>query len=397
ETPAPDFTPTGMEGAGMGTADLGGARAPEIPPPPKPVKGKEKKGIGVNAILVAVLVGVVGLLVGIFMGGQVSTKLSFIPNPLREPLAAKEAEVVKLNDTIKKMQAQAAPGTSPAVTPEKINELLDQQKKLTDSINELAAKEKDAQDALAKTAAELDQVRMDLETKNEEFVKAQEAFEELQNQTSIVQARQLGLVAEVERLTGLVGTMEEANQRTRATKEALQASVNQLLIGIKEGIPLTPEKYARAGRIAAAENLKAKVDGARWVTPELLNEYTSLYLKELDIAGCTAYFFAHIPVTNKIGEREVKWAECLMKGNWAVYFRTLDGKNVGSYENTAQPGEVPHYQFRELLPGTVQKQIEEEIFASRTPGFENKVKALAEKQLIMEGPETQFQKVFNSL
>ena len=397
ETPAPDFTPTGMEGAGMGTADLGGARAPEIPPPPKPVKGKEKKGIGVNAILVAVLVGVVGLLVGIFMGGQVSTKLSFIPNPLREPLAAKEAEVVKLNDTIKKMQAQAAPGTSPAVTPEKINELLDQQKKLTDSINELAAKEKDAQDALAKTAAELDQVRMDLETKNEEFVKAQEAFEELQNQTSIVQARQLGLVAEVERLTGLVGTMEEANQRTRATKEALQASVNQLLIGIKEGIPLTPEKYARAGRIAAAENLKAKVDGARWVTPELLNEYTSLYLKELDIAGSTAYFFAHIPVTNKIGEREVKWAECLMKGNWAVYFRTLDGKNVGSYENTAQPGEVPHYQFRELLPGTVQKQIEEEIFASRTPGFENKVKALAEKQLIMEGPETQFQKVFNSL
>ena len=46
---------------------------------------------------------------------------------------------------------------------------------------------------------------------------------------------------------------------------------------------------------------------------------------------------------------------------------------------------------------SIRKQIEDEIFASRTPGFENKVKALAEKQTIMEGPETQFQKVFNSL
>jgi len=396
ETPAPDFTPTGMEGAGMGAAELGGSRAPEMPPPKAP-KAKEKKGMGVKGVLVAVLVGIIGLAVGIFMGGQVSTKLSFVPNPLRTPLAEKEAEVAKLHDTIKKMQAQAAPGTSPAITPEKINELLDQQKKLTDSINELTAKDKEAQDTLAKTAGELDQVRTDLETKNEEFVKAQEAFEDLQNQTSIVQARQLGLVAEVERLTGLVGTMEEANQRTRATKETLQTSVSQLLIGVKEGIPLTPEKYARAGRIAMAEALKTKVDEAKWVTPELLNEYTSLYLKELDIAGCTAYFFAHIPLTNKIGEREVKWAECLMKGNWAVYFRSLDGKNIGSYENTAQPGEVPHYEFRELLPGPIQKQIEDEIFASRTPGFENKVKALAEKQVIMEGPETQFQKVFSSL
>ncbi|MCX5757036.1 MAG: hypothetical protein NTU83_00715 [Candidatus Hydrogenedentes bacterium] len=394
ETPAPDFTPTGMEGRALGMDDVGGSRVPEGPPK-KPAK--EKKGLGAKGVLVAVLVGVVGLLVGIFMGGQVSTKFGFIPNPFRTQLADKEAEVTKLNATIKKIQESAKPGTNPAVTPEKINELLDQQKKLTDSLNELTGKQKEAQDAVAKTAGELDQVKTDLETKNEEFVKAQEAFEDLQNQTSIVQARQLGLVAEVERLSGLVGTMEEANQRARATKETLQASVNELLISVKEGIPLTPEKYARAARVAAVDSLKAKVDEAKWVSPELLSDYTNLYLKELDIAACTAYFFAHIPVTNKINEREVKWAECLMKGNWAVYFRTVDGKNTGSYENTAQPGEAPHYEFRELLPGPIRKQIEDEIFASRTPGFENKVKALAEKQTVMEGPETQFQKVFNSL
>ncbi len=394
ETPAPDFTPTGMEGRALGANDAGGSRVPEGPSK-KPAK--EKKGLGAKGVLVAMLVGMVGLLIGILMGGQVSTMLSFVPNPLRTQLADKETEVAKLEKTIKKMQDQAAPGTSPAMTPDKINELLDQQKKLTDGITELTGKQKEAQDAVTKTSGELDQVRTDLETKNEEFVKAQEAFEDLQNQTSIVQARQLGLVAEVERLTGLVGTLEEANQRSRATKETLQASVNELLIAVKEGIPLTPEKYARAARVAAVDSLKAKVDDAKWVAPELLSDYTNLYLKELDIAACTAYFFAHIPVTNKINEREVKWAECLMKGNWAVYFRSLDGKNIGSYENTAQFGETPHYEFRELLPGPIQKQIEDEIFASRTPGFENKVKALAEKQTIMEGPETQFQKVFNSL
>jgi hypothetical protein len=240
-------------------------------------------------------------------------------------------------------------------------------------------------------------VRTDLEQKNEEFVKTQDAFEDLQNQTAIVQARQVGLSTEVERLTGLVGTLDEASVRSNATTESLKASVERLLIQIKEGIPLTPEKYSRDGRLAAAEELKAKVAAAKWVTPDLLDAYTTLYLKELDIASATDYFFARIPVTSRIGVKETKWAECLMKGNWAVYYRTLDGKNVGSYENTAQPGQVPAYAFRETLPENVQKQINLEITASRGPDAEAKLKALAEKQTIMDGDTSSFQRVFNSL
>jgi hypothetical protein len=207
----------------------------------------------------------------------------------------------------------------------------------------------------------------------------------------------MGLVAEVDRLTDLVGKQEEAAQRSRASKEALQASVERLIIQIKEGIPLTPEQYSRDGRLAAVDDLKARVDAAKWVTPELLDEYTSLYQEELDIAASTAYFFARLPVTSRLGNREMKWAECVMKGNWAVYYRTLDGKNVGSYENVAEPGKTPEYAFRETLPDKIQKQIESEIVASRLPDAEIKLKALAEKQVIMEGDVAPFQKVFNSL
>ena len=86
-----------------------------------------------------------------------------------------------------------------------------------------------------------------------------------------------------------------------------------------------------------------------------------------------------------------------MKGNWAVYYRTVDGKNIGSYENLS-PGEpTPLYGFRETLPDTVQKQIESEVVASRGEGYQEKLKALAEKQVVSEGNDTPFQKVFNSL
>jgi hypothetical protein len=54
--------------------------------------------------------------------------------------------------------------------------------------------------------------------KNAEYVTAQEQLEEISNQTAIVQARQTGLVAEVERLTNQVGQLEEANIRSLASK-----------------------------------------------------------------------------------------------------------------------------------------------------------------------------------
>ena len=77
----------------------------------------------------------------------------------------------------------------------------------------------------------------------------------------------------------------------------MQHSVERLAVHVKEGIPLTPAKYARDARIAAVDSLKRRVEEAKWITPELLDEYTALYVKDLEIGGSTEYFFAKIPVS----------------------------------------------------------------------------------------------------
>jgi len=386
-TPAPDFSPD---------TGLGAAKQPPLSPEPE----KKKKPLGAGAgkgPLTTVLAAVICLVVGIAAGPFVSTKLTFIPNPLRSQLDSKQTDLdamTRQRDDARK--ASEGSGGAP-VSPKTVEKLIQQQNDLNAQIKQLEGDRQARQADLDKTTSQVEQVRGDLEAKNEEFVKTQDAFEDLQNQTAIVQARQMGLAAEVERLKGLVGTLEAASERSKETTDALRASVDRLLVEVKEGIPLTPEKYSREARIAAAEELKAKVDAAKWVTPDLLDAYTTQYLKELDIASLTAYFFARIPVTNRIGIKETKWAECLMKGDWAVYYRTLDGKNIGSYENTAQPGQTPEYAFRETLPSDIQKHIDQEIVASRGPNAESDLKALAEKQTIMNGDTSSFQRVFSSL
>ena len=386
-TPAPDFSPD---------TDVGAKPTAVTPAPVEKKKRTSIGGGGAKGALTTVLAAVICLVIGIGAGPFLSTKLTFIPNPLASVIADKEGEITRLNETINRMTK--IPDTGGAkVSQEKINELLGQQERLTASVNDLTAKETESKGKLDKTTGELEQVRNDLEAKNEEFVKAQDGYEDLQNQTAIVKARQEGLGAEVERLTGLVGTQEEATERARAEKTTLLSNVEKLMIQIKEGMPLTPEKYAHAKRLAAVEDLKSKVELAKYVTPELLNDYTTLYQQELQIAASTAYFFARIPVTSRLGDRELKWAECLMKGNWAVYYRSLDGKNVGSYENMAGPDEVPQYGFRETLPEKIQKQIDAEVMASRGPNAEQELRALAEKQVISEGTVTPVQRVFNSL
>jgi hypothetical protein len=390
-TPMPDFSPDSTMASKKPTA---------APAPPAPAKGKAKaaaapKGGG-KGMLTLVAIAIICLAIGVFAGPFLSTKVSYIPNPLRTDVADRDAKIQQLETTIKR-QSDTEKAGRPAPTVDEINKLLDQQEKLATSIKDLTAQEGKAKEDLDKTAGQLDQVRADLENKNEEFVKAQEAFEDLQNQTAIVQARQMGLVAEVERLTGLVGTLEEANARSGEVKAALMHSIERLATEVQEGIPLTPEKFARANRIAAVEDLKKRVTDSNWITPDLFNSYTDLYLKELEIGASTAYFFARVPVTNGLGDVQQKWAECLMKGNWAVYYRTIDGKNIGSYENVAQANTSPEYGFREMLPEKVQKEIELEIVASRSPDFEEKVKLIAEKQEISDGGVTPVQRVFNSL
>lgn len=396
-TPAPDFSPdTGMTGG------MGGAPVP--PPSPAPVARAEKKrggggGGGKSGVLIAVLAAVVLLIVGLAVGPYLSTTyLTFLPNPLKAEVEAKDAEVLRLNKRVDELQKLQTPGgEGPVVSQEKIDEMIQQQKTLTESIAKLEQQQQEAQGNLDRTSTQLDQVRADLDARNEEFVRAQEAFDDLQNQTAIVQARQLGLLAEVDRLTTLTGGLEDANERRRLTKEALLHSVDQLMVVVKEGIPLTPEKFSHRDRVAAVEALRGKVEAAKWVDPQLLDEYTALYTKELEIADSTDYFFAKVPTTDRFGGKADKWAECVMRGNWAVAFRTLDGKDIGVYENIAPAGNPPVFGFRTQLVKEAQMMVENEVFSMRPADYEKKLQAIAEKQIISQGDGTEYQQVFDSL
>lgn len=391
-TPMPDFSPD--------TVVTGQQRQPTppiTPPPVAPAKAAKKGGGGGGFGVKAIAVAAVCLIVGIVAGPFVSDKAAFLPNPKNKVISEQAAKIADLDAQLKRV-VTPGPGTEGRqINPEEIKKLIDEKEQLDKDIAELNTQKQAKDGELQQVSTTLEQVRSEVEALNEEYVKSQEAFEDLQNQTAIVQARQLGLVAEVERLTGMVGKLEDANDRSQMTKQGLTASVEQLLLQVKESIPLTPEKYSRDLRVAAVETLKAKVAEAKWVTPELLDEYTNVYRKELEIAATSMYFFAKLPVVNKLGEKEIQWAECLMKGNWAVYYRTLDGKNVGIYENVAEEGASPTFGFRQDLPDPVKKSVEEEVIASRVEDFAEKLQVIAGKQEIIDGETTSFQRVYNSL
>ena len=131
------------------------------------------------------------------------------------------------------------------------------------------------------------------------------------------------------------------------------------------------------------------------MTPELQQEYTNLYLKELQIGQAQEYFFAKLTVTDQYGTKTQKWAECLMQGNWAVAYRTLDGKNIGSFENVGTT-EAPVWGYRENLPEDVKKSTEDKIIANRVADWQEKVTVLAQKQIAMDH-QTGFQKAYGSL
>jgi len=89
------------------------------------------------------------------------------------------------------------------------------------------------------------------------------------------------------------------------------------------------------------------------------------------IAASTAYFFAKIPVTSKLGDTREKWAECLMKGNTAVYYGLSTARTWAYYEKVEQDGAPASFGFRENLPEPLQKSIAEEVMLSRTEGLRN--------------------------
>lgn len=393
-TPVPDFSPD----TGFGDLNMDAIGAPAAPGPAAPVaaSGGPPPKKGVSALWI-ILIGLIALGVGLIASQPLSAYLGFVPgNPLQKELQDKETTIANLNRQINTLQQlQATPERPADISPERVAELQNEILVRTQELDAVTGQLESTRATLDTQQRELAQVERDLRERTDEVVQAREFLEDLRNETAIVQARQRGLIAEVERLTGYVGELEEANARRVATKEALEHNIDKLLIQVKESIPFTPAKYNYAERLATVEELREKADQAMWVTPELQNEYTALHLKENELARANDYFFARIPVTDRYGHRELTWAECLMRGNWGVYYRTLDGKNIGSYENVGESG-TPRWGFKENLPEEVQKSIEAYIVHARVPDFEGQIQVIAERELADED-DTQWQLIYSSL
>jgi hypothetical protein len=373
-TPVPDFGP-----------DTAAPTAMTPPPAAYPPTGK---GGGGKAVLVGIAALVLGLIAGVFAGPFVPG----LPNP-----AASEVEQLQtqLTELQRKYQDAIGRTTEEPLSQETIDALRAKEAELEASIGALSGQLETAQSEYTAVSADLDAARTELEQTNAEFVQAQDDLDRVQNETAITQARRDGLEAEVTRLEGLTGQLEAANERRMITKDTLESNLERLEILVNEASPLAPQKYSRDARIAAVANLKQQAQNMNWVDASLLDAYTALYIQELEIGRSREYFFARLPVTDRFGTTTMSWAECVMNGNWGVYYRTLDGEHVGVYQSTATHGS-PDFKFIDVRDESARSNIEAQIFASRTEGFEEKLELLAKKQLVVDD-RTPFQKNFESL
>lgn len=385
-TPLPDFGPD----TAAPTAVTPPPIAPKAPMAPA-AKGGKGGGAG-RLALVAVIMLVGGLVGGPFLQDYVP-----IPNPTKSALTeAVDVKIPQLEKRVKELVDTQPKGGEEPLSPQQIDELIKQRDGLNKEIGDLSGQRDNLQSQVDTKNQELAKVTEDLNKKNEEFVTAEADYEQLVNDTAITRARKEGLEAESERLQTLVGRLEDANQRRILTKDTLDSNIDQLAILVNESSPLAPEEYSRDLRIARVNSLKQKAASLNWVDPALLDEYTSLYAQELEIAKARKYFFAKIPVMDRFGTPSMAWAECLMNGNWSVYYRTLDGAHMGVYQNTERGSGPAKFAFIDVLDEIAMKQIETEVFAARPEGYQEKLEQIAKKQIATDD-KSELQKKYDSL
>ena len=382
-TPVPDFSPD--TGGGL-TTDTGLPAAAGAGPPRKR---------GVTGILVNIVLVVVALAIGV-VAAQVFTlpSIPVLPNPSADEIAERDAEMAELKVTVARLTRTTTQGQG-SLTEEQVKDLLNRYESTTAMLGTTESQLEIKQAELDNLDNSLELVRADIEEKNGAFVEAQELLDDLNNENAVTAEIHIGLLAENERLSEVVGELEVANARRQATKDTLLHSIDLLIVQIQGGSPLAPERYDYAARLARVGNLRDKVARAKWIDPQLLDEYTNLYLAELGISSSREYFYARIPIHDQLGNIIYRWAECLMNGNWSVYFRTIDGKHVGSYENAAGSG-PPRYEFRENLPGGMRSDIFDAIKAARPEDYKEKIAVLEQKQKIYE-TKSKYQVSFGSL
>jgi len=382
-TPVPDFSP-----------DTGTGGMPDTGMPPVAMGAPPKKRGGAIGMLVKVLILLLVAVVGFAASPFLIDKISFLPNPQGDTIADLEGKNSQLQRDLGRALEARGQDTK-GLSPEQLNVLLTDYENAKTNLNSIQSDLGAARGEYTDLESDLVFINADIEEKIGQFVEAQEALEDVVNETVITRAQYDGLIAENSRLTDVVGELEVANSRRQATKDTLLHNIDLLVVQIQGGSPLAPERFNHAGRLAKVTALRDKVARAKWVDPQLLDQFTNLYLAELGIASSREYFFARIPVHDQLDIVRYIWAECLMNGNWSVYYSTIDGKHVGSYENAAGSG-PPRYEFREELPGGMRGDISDAIKASRVQGYEEKVAVLQQKQKIYDD-KTRMQTSFSSL
>jgi len=213
-----------------------------------------------------------------------------------------------------------------------------------------------------------------LEEINDAITTANEELTRMRSELQIVAARNEGLKGEVAKFESLVGKLEDANNRRVAVKDAIEESLIQLMVRLKESSPLVHPEFNKEKRIARAEGLQHKLERSNWAYPELIAEFTELFLDELKLNSEQHYFMAKLPIEVK-GETTEQWCECLGLGTWAVYFQTIDRRTVGVFMNTADYGR-PKYEFVTELTNTERNQIRAEIERVRPEDFDERVAQL---------------------
>jgi len=357
-------------------ADLG--EIPEIP-----VELEEKGPSKGRKILTIVLT----LIIGIAAGGAamyfLGSRLGFIEIPGREavprtPVLTDAQAQQRIADLENRLNAYTVLGTPEQLRSEK--EELTKRRQAQGTMEDIAAKLRDALDK----EESYDALTRDLENLNERIASAQGTLEGINRQIAEAESRLQGLRTTIARLEEQVGKLDVADARRQAVKAALLRDVEQLIIQIRKSMPLAPPEYAKEARIARAERLKEELENSNWVRPELLEQYTQLYLEEIRMATQENYFIARIPLEEN-GKPVMKWAECVSIGNRITYFETFDRKFTGVCRNTNPQGAVPRYQLLVDLPRSELMEIRDIMAQYRPPDYEQRIRAQLGEEVELVG------------
>lgn len=361
-TPASPFGAPGISAPPAGGGGMTGGEQPGVP--------KKKGGIG-GLLTGKPLILIVGIVIGagilfalvnyniVNIGGAVDPKApSFAvgPEQLKQERDRFRDQLNEYTDAVGSIEEAKA----------KASELGERQQAdgTIETIRQQVRDMEEKQQKYDELEAYLDDINDAITTANSDLVRTNSELE-------IVSARSEGLKGDVRKLEVLVGNLEDANNRRVAVKEALESSLSLLLVRIKESSPLTPPEYKKDKRVSRAQSLQHKLAGTNWAYPELISDFTDLFLEEIKLNSQHHYFMAKLPLELR-GEFSEEWCECLSLGTWAVYFQTLDRRNVGVFLNMGKDGKQ-RYEFVTTLNREEAAQVRGEIARLRPDNFSEQV------------------------